>query len=104
MPISISVEETIMPTAAALRETVINLRASAAQRALIDKAAQVQGKTRTDFMLEASSDKAQQVLLDRTVFTLDAKYYQRFAALLDAPVKANKALIRLLDKTAPWER
>jgi len=93
-----------MPAAVAARETVINLRASAAQRALIDKAAQVQGKSRTDFMLEASSEKAQQVLLDRTVFTLDAEHYQRFAKLLDAPIKANKALHRLLGKTAPWER
>ena len=93
-----------MPNVVGIRETVINLRASAAQRALIDKAAQAQGKSRTDFMLEASSEKAKQVLLDRTVFTLDAKYFQRFATLLDAPVKANKALNRLLGKAAPWER
>ena len=40
--------------AIASRGTVINLRASVAQRALIDKAAQVQGKSRTDFMLDAA--------------------------------------------------
>jgi uncharacterized protein (DUF1778 family) len=88
----------------AARETTINLRAPAAQRALIDQAAQVQGKTRTDFMLEAAYEKAQQVLLDRTVFALDAKSFQRFAKLLDAPVKSSKALSRLLAKRAPWER
>jgi uncharacterized protein (DUF1778 family) len=93
-----------MPAVVATRETVINLRASAVQRALIDEAAQVQGKSRTDFMLEAASEKAQQVLLDRTVFTLDAEHYRRFAKLLDAPIKASKALHRLLTKTAPWER
>lgn len=93
-----------MPAAVATRETVINLRASAAQRALIDKAAQAQGKSRTDFMLEAASERAQQVLLDRTVFTLDAGHYRRFAKLLDAPVKASEALNRLLGKSAPWER
>ena len=93
-----------MPADVAARETVINLRASAAQRALIDKAAKVQGKSRTDFMLEASSARAQQVLLDRTVFTLDAEHYRRFAKLLDTPVKTNQGLTRLLSKTAPWER
>jgi uncharacterized protein (DUF1778 family) len=102
--VCISVEEPTMPADVATRETVINLRASAAQRALIDKAAQLQGKSRTDFMLEASSDRAQQVLLDRTVFTLDAEHYQRFAKLLDAPVETNKALTQLLSKSAPWER
>jgi uncharacterized protein (DUF1778 family) len=93
-----------MATDSAPRETIINLRAPFAQRALIDQAAQVQGKSRTDFMLEAAYEKAQQVMLDRTVFALDAKRFERFARILDAPVKTNKALSRLLAKRAPWER
>lgn len=93
-----------MASDVATRETVINLRAPAKQRALIDEAARVQGKTRTDFMLEAAYEKAQQVLLDRTVFALDAKSFRRFIELLDAPVKANKGLSRLFTKRAPWER
>lgn len=93
-----------MAAGAAARETIINLRAPAAQRALIDQAAQVQGKSRTDFMLEAAYEKAQQVLLDRTVFALDAKRFERFVELLNAPVKTNKALSRLLAKRAPWGR
>jgi uncharacterized protein (DUF1778 family) len=48
--------------------TVINLRTPASQRELIDRAAQLQGKSRTEFMLEASREKAQQVLLDKTLF------------------------------------
>lgn len=88
----------------ATRETTINLRAPTAQRELIDRAAQAQGKTRTDFMLEAAYEKAQQVLLDRTVFALDARRFRHFVALLDAPVKARKALSRLLAKRAPWDR
>ena len=86
------------------RETTINLRAPAAQRALIDQAAKLQGKTRTDFMLEAAYEKAQQVLLDRTVFALDAKNFDRFSKLLDAPVKTGKVLSRLLAKRSSWER
>jgi uncharacterized protein (DUF1778 family) len=86
------------------RETIINLRARAAQRALIDQAAEVQGKSRTEFMLEAACEKAQQVLLDRTVFALDAKRFRRFVELLDAPVDTGGALGRLLARHAPWER
>jgi uncharacterized protein (DUF1778 family) len=93
-----------MAADSAPRETTINLRAPSAQRALIDQAAQVQGKSRTDFMLEAAYEKAQQVLLDRTVFALDARRFNKFAGILDAPVKTSKALSRLLVKRAPWER
>jgi len=86
------------------RGTVINLRAPAAQRALIDQAAQAQGKSRTDFMLEAACEKARQVLLDRTVFALDAKRFARFAEILDAPARTSKALHRLLTRRAPLGR
>jgi uncharacterized protein (DUF1778 family) len=93
-----------MTTAVAPRATTINLRAPAAQRALIDQAAAVQGKSRTDFMLEAACEKAQQVLLDRAVFSLNAKCFRRFVELLDAPVDTNEALAQLLAQRAPWER
>ena len=90
------------PTAS--RPSVINLRAPAAKRALIDHAAQVQGQSRTEFMLDAASEKAQQVLLDRTLFVLDAKRHRQFVEALDAPLKNTKALAKLLARKALWER
>ena len=66
--------------------TVINLRTPASQRELIDRAAQLQGKSRTEFMLEASREKAQQVLLDQTLFSVTPKQYKAFIALMDAPL------------------
>ena len=46
------------------RET-INLRASAEQKALIDRAASRLGKTRTDFMLDSAREAAEDTLLDQ---------------------------------------
>lgn len=93
-----------MAATTAKRQTTISVRAPAAQRALIDQAAQVQGKTRTDFMLEAACEKAQQVLLERTVFALDSKRFRRFVEVLDAPLHDQQARSRLLGKRAPWEQ
>ncbi len=90
-----------MPASAA---TVINLRTPAAQRELIDRAAQLQGKTRTEFMLEASREKAQQVLLDQTMFSVTPKQYKAFLALMEAPLADNAALQRLLARRSPWEQ
>lgn len=84
--------------------TVINLRTPAPQRELIDRAARLQGKSRTEFMLEASREKAQQVLLDQTLFTVTSKQYKAFIALMDAPLSRNAALQRLLAKRSPWEK
>lgn len=84
--------------------TVINLRTPPAQRELIDRAARLQGKSRTDFMLEASREKAEQVLLDQTLFTVSTKHYKAFVALMDAPLAGNPSLKRLLAKRAPWDK
>ena len=50
------------------RDAAISLRAKPAQRDLIDQAASLLGKNRSDFMLEVACDKAQQVLLDQVFF------------------------------------
>lgn len=85
-----------------MRDAAINLRALPDQRALIDHAAQLLGKNRSDFMLEAACDKARSVMLDQVFFGLDADRFRRFTKLLDAPPKANPGLDRLMAVKAPW--
>jgi len=88
----------------ASREVTINLRARAAQKELIDRAAEAQGKKRTEFMLDAACEKAEQLLLDRAFFKLDDERYGSFLRLLDAPLERNERLMRLLSSRAPWDR
>lgn len=85
-----------------MRSAAINLRALPQQRDLIDHAAQLLGKNRSDFMLEAACDKAQAVLLDQVFFSLDESKFREFTAMLDAPAVANPGLERLLAVKAPW--
>lgn len=86
------------------REVTINLRARAAQKDLIDRAAELQGKKRTEFMLEAACEKAEEVLLDKTFFTPDEKRFRQFAEILDAPLAHHARLLKLLSKRVPWDR
>ena len=86
-----------------MRDTAINLRARAEQRDLIDYAARLTGKNRSDFMLDAACDKAQAVLLDQVFFNLDAEKYRRFTKLLDAPPAGDAGLKRLKAVKAPWK-
>jgi uncharacterized protein (DUF1778 family) len=84
--------------------TTVNLRTPRAQRALIDRAAQLQGKTRTEFMLEASREKAQQVLLDQSLIEVSSAQYAKFVKLMNEPLAKNKRAKRLLSRRAPWEK
>lgn len=86
-----------------MRDASINLRAHTEQRDLIDQAARLLGKNRSDFMLEAACEKAQGVMLDQVFFALNAQVFQRFCEMLDAPPAANPGLERLLATKAPWD-
>jgi uncharacterized protein (DUF1778 family) len=88
----------------ATRDIAINLRARAVDRDLIDRAARAQGKTRSEFMLEAARERARQVLLDQTFFQLDAKTFKRFTKLLEAPPRSPLRLVELLQRKSPWEK
>lgn len=93
-----------MTAATITRDTTINLRAKRDQREVIDRAASIQHKTRSEFMLEAACEKAEQVLLDQTLFVLDSQRFAEFTRILDAPVKPNARVLKLLAARAPWER
>lgn len=82
----------------------INFRAPASKQALIDHAAEILGKNRTEFILEASCEKAREVLADQTHFALSRQAMQRFNELIEAPLTNTDALQRLLSTPAPWER
>ena len=87
--------------APARRET-LNLRIKAADRGLIDQAAALTGKSRTDFMLEAARTAAQSALLDRTLFMADPEAHAEFLRRLDAPPSANARLTRTMRTAPPW--
>jgi len=82
---------------------VINFRAPAAKHALIDQAAQALGKNRTDFILDASCEKAREVLADQTNFALNPQGWRRFNELVEAPLANSDAVRRLLATLSPWE-
>ncbi|MEO7129281.1 MAG: DUF1778 domain-containing protein [Rhodoferax sp.] len=85
-----------------MRDAAINLRALPEQRDLIDQAATLLGKNRSDFMLEAACERAQSVVLDQVFFSLDADKFKQFTAMLDAPANPNSGLERLMAVKAPW--
>lgn len=87
-----------------MRAAAINLRALPEQRDLIDHAANLLGKNRSDFMLEAACERAQSVVLAQVHFTLDADKFQQFVDLLDAPPKRNPGLERLFALKATWDK
>ena len=86
------------------RRDTLNLRIKPDLRGLIDRAAELSGKNRTDFVLDAARAAAEDALLDRTVFEVNAKAHAAFLARLDAPPRPNDRLRRSLQTIPPWEK
>ncbi len=81
----------------------INLRIEANTRELIDEAAAVLGKTRTEFMVDSARAQAIDVLLDQRLFALDAARHEAFVAALDNPPAPGPKLKALLKRVPAWE-
>lgn len=82
----------------------INLRIEANTRQLIDDAAAVLGKTRTEFMIETARQQAIDVLLDQRLFVLDARRYDAFMHALDNPPAPGPKLRSLLRRVPAWRK
>jgi len=95
-----------MNSSLAIAEVNIHLRARAADRALIDQAAELAGLNRSQFMLASSLKEAKNVLLDRTTIVADSADFQRILAWMDAEPTADESagVARLLDRKADWVR
>ena len=85
------------------KRNTLNIRIKPEVRGLIDRAAALAGKNRTDFVLDAARQAAEDALLNRTVFTVSPKAYAEFLKRLDAPPKPNERLRRTMRTAAPWD-
>jgi len=93
-----------MPTTLkAAKRATLNVRIKPEDRNLIDRAARLLGKSRTDFLLESARRAAQDALLDQTLFKMSPTVYAEFVARLDAPPAPNERLRRTMTTPAPWE-
>jgi uncharacterized protein (DUF1778 family) len=92
------------PSTGADAKGSINLRIGAQTRQLIDDAAALLGKTRTEFMIESARRQAIDVLLDQRLFSLDPERHDAFMRALDNPPAPGPKLRALLRRIPAWER
>ena len=81
----------------------INMKAEPKVRSLIDRAAKITHRNRTEFVLEAAIQRAEEVILEQQLITVNEERFERFVAALDAPPGSNPRLQNLMGRKAPWE-
>lgn len=83
------------------KQKVINLRIDETRLSLIDEAAKITGKSRTEFTITAAYKEAEEIILDQKIYVLDeadCDYLERNNC------KPDPKLVKLFQSKSPWEQ
>jgi len=94
-----SIGATIMPRTAQRQER-ISIRLSPQSKRKLERAAAYADKTLTDFVVDVALQKADAVVREHEVISLNAEEWERFQELLLNPPEPNEKLQRALEEHA----
>lgn len=85
------------------KEHPISMRLPEADLAMIDRAAGLRGRSRTDFVREAAVRAAEDVLMEQRLIRMGADGFADFVAALSGPGAPVAEMVELARRPAPWE-
>lgn len=88
-----------------MQNTSMNLKVDLETRNLIDYAARLSGKTRTRFVIDAATGRAEEVILDRKTFLIDEIAFDAFMKVLEepSPQDTQRRIESLLSRPKRWK-
>jgi uncharacterized protein (DUF1778 family) len=89
--------------ATARKDDVIQIRASAHTKAILNRAASLRGQKLSEFMLDSARRQAEETILDQRTFFLGPAAHAKLLAMLDAPAKPSKELRARIRRKPSWE-
>ena len=92
-----------MTRAAARKDHPLSMRLPEADIAMIDRAARLRGRSRTDFVRDAAVRAAEDALMEHALVRMSPDGFEAFLAALSAPPAAVPEMVELARRPAPWE-
>lgn len=92
-----------MATNVKRKDSPISMRLPEADIAMIDRAAVLRGRSRTDFVREAAVRAAEDVLMENRLIRMSAEGFAEFLAAISGPPVPVPELVELAARPAPWE-
>lgn len=81
----------------------VSMRLPEADIALIDRAAGMRGRSRTDFVRDAAVRAAEEVLLENPLIRMSPQGFTDFVEVLSGPAIPVPEMVELAKRPAPWE-
>lgn len=92
-----------MPTRERKKENPLSMRLPKADIALIDRAAGMRGRSRTDFVREAAVRAAEEVVMENTLVRMSPEGFAAFSRAISGPGKSVPEIVKVLKRRPPWE-
>lgn len=92
-----------MPSPAKRKDHPLSMRLPEADIAVIDRAASLQNRSRTDFVREAAVRAAEEVLMDNAFVRMSKGGFAAFMAAIAAPARPVPAMVEVFRRKAPWD-
>jgi uncharacterized protein (DUF1778 family) len=70
---------------------------------MIDRAAGLRGRSRTDFVRDAAVRAAEEVVMEDRLVRMSADGFAQFMAVLSGPAMPVPEMVELTKRPAPWE-
>jgi uncharacterized protein (DUF1778 family) len=96
-------EDRSMTRPATRKDHPLSMRLPEADIALIDRAAQLRGHSRTQFVRDSAVRAAEEAVMDSLSIRLSPADFEAFVAMLAKPAEHVPAMAELLRRPAPWE-
>lgn len=85
------------------KEYPISMRLPEADVAMIDRAASLRGRSRTDFVREAAVRAAEEVVMEQGLIRMSPEGFADFMGVLSLPATPVPEMVELARRPAPWE-
>lgn len=92
-----------MVSTAERKEYPISMRLPEADVAMIDRAASLRGRTRTDFVRDAAVRAAEEVVMEQSLIRMNPDSFAAFMDALSGPAAPVPEMVELARRPAPWE-
>jgi uncharacterized protein (DUF1778 family) len=92
-----------MASAAERKEYPISMRLPEADVAMIDRAANLRGRSRTDFVRDAAVRAAEEVIMENRLIRMSPEGFADFMEVLTGPAAPVPEMVDLAKRPAPWE-
>ncbi|MEN5249837.1 DUF1778 domain-containing protein [Brucella pseudintermedia] len=92
-----------MASTAERKEYPISMRLPEADVAMIDRAATLRGRSRTDFVRDAAVRAAEEVVMEQSLIRMSPEGFDMFMEVLAAPAAPVPEMVELAKRPTPWE-